>query len=183
MSNPAYGSHMPVLKRYLELFKPRTVFEFGCGTNSTPLFIETCESVIAIEMQKPEWFIKVLREYGSHPNFKFMCMPGPDSGPEYLGLLGSGFDLVFVDGHMRRPLQIKAAFSKTRTIITHDTDQPCYGWSGIELPEGWEWIDVVETWPWTAVCSCDSDVRDWARTYSNLSCTAMSDKKFPAGRR
>ena len=76
----AYGSYMPVLKKYLADFKPETVFEFGCGDNSTPLFIEHCKSVISVEMQKPDWFTKMLEKHGNKPGFDLFCMMGGAGG-------------------------------------------------------------------------------------------------------
>jgi len=161
-----YGSHMPILTKYFDDFKPKTAWEFGCGDSSTPLFIEHCESVVAIEMQKPDWFIRITDVYGGNKNLNLYCMLGPFAAPEYLSLQQKRFDLVFADGHMgSRWMQINSALSKTNVIITHDTDQPCYHWERVSLPSGWVWIDIVNHVPWTAIITKSADVIQWAEQF------------------
>ena len=175
----AYGSHMPVLKKYIEDFKPKTVFEFGCGDNSTPLFIEHCKNVISIEMQKPEWFMKMLKKHGGKLGFYLFCMLGKDTAPEYLSTQPSRFDLIFVDGSMSRWLQINAAIAKTDVIITHDVGQPCYHWERVKLPEGWVWIDMPSFNPWVGVVTNRHDVANWCCQFDGIRLyKAMKDKQY-----
>jgi len=175
----AYGSHMPVLKKYIEDFKPKTVFEFGCGDNSTPLFIEHCKNVISIEMQKPEWFMKMLKKHGGKLGFYLFCMLGKDTAPEYLSTQPSRFDLIFVDGSMSRWLQINAAIAKTDVIITHDTGQPCYHWERVILPKGWVWIDLPSFDPWVSIVTNRHDVANWCCQFDGVRLyKAMTDKTY-----
>ena len=175
-----YGSHMPILTEYVERFRPENVLEFGCGDNSTPLFIEHCKSVVSIEMQKPDWFLLMFQKYGASENLQLCWMPGAGRAPEYLSKSQSRFDLVFVDGHMQsRVAQIEAAFGKTDVIITHDTDQPCYRWGNVHLPDGWAWIDVVSTNPWTTIITHRHDVIEWVGQFKTQSVTDMNEKKYP----
>ena len=175
----AYGSHMPVLKKYIEDFKPKTVFEFGCGDNSTPLFIEHCKNVISIEMQKPEWFKKMLKKHGDKSGFELFCMLGAIAAPEYLSVQPDKFDLIFVDGSMSRFLQINVAIKKTDVIITHDTGQPCYHWDRVILPEGWVWIDMPSFNPWVGVVTKRHDVANWCCQFPGVTpYKAMKDKQY-----
>jgi len=175
----AYGSHMPVLKKYLADFKPETVFEFGCGDNSTPLFIEHCKSVISVEMQKPDWFTKMLEKHGNKPGFDLLCMMGALAAPEYLAVQAKRYDLIFVDGFMSRWLQINAAIGKTDVIITHDVGQPCYHWERVVLPDGWAWIDMPSFNPWVGVVTNRVDVAEWCNQFTGvLVYKALKDKKY-----
>lgn len=175
-----YGSHMPILKKYIAEFHPASVWEFGCGDNSTPLFIEHCKSVVSIEMQKPEWFMAMLEKYGGQKHFALLCMPGAFAAPEYLAMQDRRFDLVFVDGHMQsRVGQIDAAFGKTDVIITHDTDQPCYQWGTVRMPPDWVWIDIISTNPWTTIVTRRSDVIEWSRQFETRIVMNMNKKTYP----
>lgn len=178
ISKSGYGLHRPILAEYINEYKPFTVFEFGCGHNSTPLFIDRCADVTSVEMQKPDWFIDVWIRYGLRPNFKLVCMMGPKLAPEYLSLLPVVFDLIFIDGHMARWSQINSAFKKTSVIITHDTDQPCYEWGKIELPAGWSWRDITITDPWTAIITRNNAVAEWAKQFDGETITDMSAKTY-----
>jgi len=161
--NP-YGTHLKYLESYIKTFKPLSVFEFGCGENSTPLFIEKCQSVISVEMQKPDWFLKIWEAFNGQSNFTLYCMPGGMGAPDYLQKCGGRFDMIFCDGHMAsRWLQITEAAKKTNVIFTHDTDQPCYKWEQAKLSYGWKWFDFREVKPWTSVISNKQSVQDWAR--------------------
>jgi predicted O-methyltransferase YrrM len=149
-------SHIPVLHALLKTCNIKSVFEFGSGLGSTPIFVKGCESVHSVEMQNESWFIKVQDELGTYENFKYEMMLGADDSIEYFIGLNKKYDMVFVDGHgLTRPECINAAFDKTDIVVTHDTNVPSYNWQRIELPEGWSRIDY-KVIPWTTVFHKDT---------------------------
>jgi hypothetical protein len=142
-------SHLPVLKRVIEEHKPRTVFEFGMGDGSTPLFIEHCRQVVSVEMQSLSWYVELVGKYEAD-NWAPICLPCPRCGIYFL-TGGQTFDLVFVDGHGdTRPEQIRAASEKTDLIIAHDTEEPSYGWGRVNMP-GWKETTYKDHPTWTTV--------------------------------
>jgi predicted O-methyltransferase YrrM len=146
-----WNSHKPVLHALLKTCNIESVFEFGSGFGSTPIFVEGCKSVHSVEMQSEDWFVKVKEKLSSYENFKYDMMLGPIDAIVYFAGVDKKYDLVFVDGHgLSRPECINAAFSKTDIVVTHDTDVPSYHWERINLPEGWSKINYKVV-PWTTV--------------------------------
>lgn len=163
--NP-YSTHMPILESFVDSFKPRTIFEFGCGQYSTPLFIEkVSDSVLSIEMQNIGWFMDIHDKYQSN-KFSLYCMLGSTAACEYMTMQKRIFDMIFVDGHADRWLQVNCSFDKSSTIIAHDTNQNEYKWNQIKLPEGWKWMDIIENDPWTSVITNNTAVLEWCKKFS-----------------
>lgn len=147
-----YHSHLPVLRAALRVFDIKSVFEFGSGLGSTPLFIEQCESVHSIEMQEEKWFKKVSDELSGNSNFTYEMMLGPQDSIDYFLDSEKTYDMIFADGHPdSRPECINAAVTKSDIVITHDTHTNEYGWDRVVLPEGWSELIYKEFPPWTTV--------------------------------
>ena len=147
-----YHSHLPVLKAALDVFNIKSVFEFGSGLGSTPLFIKECESVHSIEMQSEEWFEKVSGELSGNDNFTYQMMLGPQDSIDYFLDSEKTYDMVFADGHPdSRPECVNAAITKSDIVITHDTHTNEYGWDRVVLPESWSELIYKGFPPWTTV--------------------------------
>ena len=145
-------SHKKVLEAIMKCCDIKSVFEFGSGLGSTPIFLERSSEVHSVEMQSEEWFQTVQKELGHNEHFKYEIKMGPIDTIIYFSNLGKRYDLVFVDGHgSSRPECINEAFKFTNIVVTHDTETPSYGWSRIVKPEGWTRLDYMLESPWTTI--------------------------------
>lgn len=149
--NP-FATHLPTLEHLFKTNSIKSVFEFGTGLFSTPFFCGNSQKVIAVEMQDHNWFIKVKEELKTFNNLTMHSMLGPTSAIEYFKQLDMTFDLVFVDGHGdSRPECIQEAFKKSKIIVTHDTEEPMYGWTRIKKPDNFTYTVYKSLIPWTSV--------------------------------
>lgn len=131
-----YATHLPTLCNILNLNNIKSVFEFGCGNNSTLLFADKCEEVIAIEMQNESWYQEMKSKVGN--NVKLLCQIGPTQAIETLETYDRKFDLIFVDGHGdSRWKAINVASKYTDIIVAHDTETPSYRWDLVNLDNRW----------------------------------------------
>lgn len=139
----------------------KSVFEFGSGLGSTPIFLEGSSEVHSVEMQSEEWFQAVQKELGHNKHFKYEIMMGPTDAITYFSNLGKRYDLVFVDCHVSsRPECINEAFKFTNIVATHDTETSSYGWDRILKPEGWTRLDYTLESPWTTIFFNESSDMD-----------------------
>ena len=148
-----YQTHAPVLERFLEIFRPRSILELGPGRYSTKLFLDSLPangSLTCIEMQSEEWANIVAELFSADPRLLLHCALGPNTW--YQCVEGQAMpDLAFVDGHGEsRPEVINYLMSQeVSVILTHDTECPNYGWhriNGDPRYSHWSYRDVV---PWT----------------------------------
>lgn len=145
-----YATHVPVLQSIMNENNIKSVFEFGCGNNSTMLFAEGCEEVIAIEMQNESWYQEMKSKVGANVNL--LCQIGPTRAIETLESMNRKFDLIFVDGHGEsRWKAINVASRHTNIIVAHDTETSSYRWDLVDLDNEWRKIDYVDNNPWTTV--------------------------------
>jgi hypothetical protein len=134
--NP-FSTHLVLFNSLFNQYEVSSIFEFGMGLFSTPLFLEKSESVISVEMHTIEWFNKV-KESLVDSKFTCLCKLGPMAAIDYFNSLDQTFSLVFVDGHgATRWHCINSAFSKTKVIVTHDVEVPSYRWDLVNVPEDW----------------------------------------------
>ena len=175
--NP-YATHLPTLEPFMAMFKPKSVFEFGTGLYSTPLFVKHADRVISIEMQAADWYHTVARELGHFTNLELVLALGPDLACSLLRGSETSFDLIFVDGHGNsRWRQLNEAMLRTRTVVAHDTECSCYGWEMVTLPPQWKGVEIRGEAPWTTVITCDDTVYTWALTLPNAEPFATFQQK------
>ena len=140
-----YATHLPILHKLLYENEINSVYEYGCGLYSTPLFINCASDVTSIEMQNEKWFVKVKDALSYAKNLDIHLMLGPDAAIDYFKKQNKSYDLVFVDGHVgTRWACINEAFKNSKFIVTHDTEVPVYQWQKIVVPDGWnEYTDNI----------------------------------------
>jgi len=148
--NP-FSTHLVLLNKLFDQFTPSSIFEYGMGLYSTPFFLEKADEVISVEMQYQDWYDRINEEFADD-KFTCVCKLGPTEAIDYFESLDRDFDMVFVDG-VTRWLCINKAFSKTKVIVTHDTEHtsPTYGWDRVDVPEDWvTFTDAVRN-PYTTI--------------------------------
>ena len=153
-----WGSHQPVLQAMIEVMKPQSAIECGCGNYSTP-HLQTIPQLHTIE-HDVRWASKVCGKYPPSPSHEWtiQVMPGKNptrmeelSGEENsrirlfydtLGYKTAPFDLLFVDTFTAcRVPAIMALGKKAKWIVIHDLEPPgceVYGWPLLEV--------CVNTW-------------------------------------
>lgn len=174
-------SHVPILLKLFNTFDISSVFEFGIGLHSTPIFIDNCKKVLSIEMnsfsfsesakgwqptqdsEHPTWYQKVVNEIGNRENWEHCEMHGPDEAIVYAHNLfkDNPFDLVFADGHgATRNTQTNSGFGYSRFIICHDSQHhhTRVGWN---VPEEYTQIDFVG---YCRGCTNNKDEDHWPIT-------------------
>lgn len=164
----SFATHLPTLIGFIDTFHPQTVFEFGMGLNSTPVFLNKCKKTISVEMQERGWYDRVYLELAKFPEFYPILALGPFFACDLLRGMHDRFDLIFVDGHGHsRWQQISDSFSKTDVIIVHDTEAIIYEWPRVSLPyifgDSWTLIEFREFVPWTSILTRKPAVSDWAK--------------------
>jgi len=128
-----WGSHIPLTSAVLEVLKPESAVECGCGNYSTPLLSEAC-NVTSIE-HDCEWGKRISEQF---PEVKFIIDSIPLVERRYLkkgeleiieSLYSSyaselkPFDLLFVDSvACARVVSFNALRNLSQWIIVHDTD-------------------------------------------------------------
>lgn len=176
-----WGSHQPVLKAVLEVLKPNSAIECGCGDYSTP-FLQKVPKLITIEhdsrwaekmrVQYPlsthRWLIKTFN--AKNPTridelpageFKKICDYYENLEKDF-----DAFDLLFVDTFT--VCRVPAVFSLggiSEYIIIHDLEPPgpeVYQWEMLDdFFKGWnKWIHKpighvakIHQIPWTGLYS------------------------------
>ena len=166
--NGAYATHLYVLESIFNTSQIKSVFQFGSGLSSTPLFVKAAQYVHAIQMQDESWFNVVQSQLSKYPHFNFKCQLGPFSAINSLRQIEGTFDLIFVDGHGdSRPQAIMQAFKHTKLIVTHDTQNPGYGWDRIIMPDGWVRYDDIKYNPKTTMFVFGQDAQKYKWIFSN----------------
>ena len=129
------ASHVSILKEIINIIRIDYVIEFGMGMNSTILFSDKIKNGISIEMQNKSWFDK-MNSIINNNDLELKLMLGETEAIEFVKTLNKSIDLFFVDGHgSTRWDCINLGFKKgVPLIITHDTQQPTYGWNKINMP-------------------------------------------------
>lgn len=135
-----YSNHLVLINSIFKKTEIKSVFEYGCGFGSTPYFCKNAESVIALEMQSEEWFLRVRNDLRKkHKNLEIHCKIGGENW-DFIEKINETFDFVFVDGHGdSRPDCINLCFRKNIPIIvSHDTEESGYKWERVNKPAGYE---------------------------------------------
>ena len=156
-----YASHLPVLEKALEVFKPKRILEHGCGYYSTPLFARV--GVVHSTEHDLPWINKV----NKIPDFPRENWQIVSTNTDILSLDVSGYDLVFVDGARegRVPSIEHAINNRVKVIIYHDANLPTfYGYDRLIIPPWYQRVSFahVEGGRQTVVLTLgDQGVRDW----------------------
>src|SRR5262245_52614811 len=69
-----YGTHLPVSRAIIEVFRPRGVLELGAGKFSTPLFYHSVEKLVTIETDA-KWIAEVAKVVPSREHFSLIHHP------------------------------------------------------------------------------------------------------------
>lgn len=153
-----WGSHQAVLKAVLQVLKPQSAIECGCGDFSTP-YLQTVPRLHTIE-HDPRWASKVCSSHPPGENHQWTTKIFKAKNPTRIEELPQGvfnemcsfytkltdktapFDLLFVDTFTAcRVPAISTLGVKAQWIIVHDLEPPG--------PEVYRW-DLVEPFlkPW-----------------------------------
>ncbi len=177
-----WGSHQPVLKAVMEVLKPQTIVECGCGDYSTPILRNT-ESLLTIE-HDAKWADKMRKKYPEQNNHRWLVYPLPVTLPErrpniskenlkvvdsfYQDFKSGPFDFLFVDTFTSARVPAMIHLSKfAQIVVLHDLEPNSpefYCYEEIEsvmdrwfryrfAPEGW--IAEKHRIPWTDIFSRD----------------------------
>lgn len=171
MGKYSVQSHVPIFLKLFKTFDIKSVFEYGIGLHSTPLFVENCDRVLSIEMNTHAldgmlWYDKVVQDIGEKENWEHYNMPGLTEAIEYgiKRFQDEKFDLVFADGHGdTRGQQANTGFGMARFVVSHDSQHQhtrnawdIQGYHQIDFDNYCKSYDKDEdTWPRTTVF-CES---------------------------
>ena len=130
-----WGSHIPLLTAVLEILKPNTAVECGCGNYSTPLLASFCKNELTSIEHDCKWGKRMKKEF---PEVHFILDEIPLCERRFLkkGQLEdiellyknyaagfSPFDLLFVDTvACGRVPAFNALKHRAKWIVVHDTD-------------------------------------------------------------
>jgi hypothetical protein len=151
-----YSTHMEHIRKIYSLIeKPKYVVEFGCGNYSTEFLINNSGRGISIEMQSSDWYNNIKNKFKYHSHWEFAEAIGPWEFSD--SLFKENIDLSFVDGHGdTRPECINLMMEKgCPIIISHDTEEPCYGWERVETNNEYKRLDFKKYHPWTTLWTTD----------------------------
>ena len=154
-----YSTHLEYL---IEIFKVKgkvnSILEFGMGNYSTTLLIESSNKCISIEMQQEGWYNQMVDKFSDKHNWEPYLRLGPMEW-ENVELL-EYFDFGFVDGHGEtRPECINFLMNKRCPIIvTHDTEEPYYGWERVSENNDYKKIVFKKYQNWTTLWTIDDEV-------------------------
>ena len=149
---PSWGSHRPALEILLATGEVRTVLELGMGKASTRTFLSYDVQLASWE-SSPEWAksaVECIPNYNKVRGHHSIRMVGKNQYGRLLAGVSIKHDLIFVDAHERIAC-INNSWGKARVIVTHDCEEPSYGWGGIKGSPDYVLIQVNGIVPWTWV--------------------------------
>jgi hypothetical protein len=149
-----WGSHQPLLQAVLEVLKPNSALECGCGNFSTPRLHSHVKELITVEHDQP-WAQKIMKRFPHDPplhSWVVHPISANNSTPiedmdqgavkglvkfyQDLAKQIKSVDLLFVDTYRcARVIAVEALLPKARWIILHDLEPasiPWYGWDHLE---------------------------------------------------
>jgi hypothetical protein len=147
-----------------EIFKIKgrinTVLEFGTGNYSTGLLIANSDKCISIEMQSADWYERVVGRFSDSKNWEHHLCVGPMKWTDIN--LPDNIGFGFVDGHGEsRPECVNYLMEKKCPIIvSHDTEEPGYGWLRISDNKAYDKIIFRKYENWTTLWTTDMAVYD-----------------------
>jgi hypothetical protein len=152
-----YSTHQEYL-REIFAFKGRLplVLEFGTGHYSTGLLIGNSDKCISIEMQSADWHGRMLEKFSKSENWEPYLSIGP---MKWTGIvLPETIHLGFVDGHGEsRPECINYLMGKgCPIIVSHDTEEPGYGWGRVNENNSYMKIVFSKHPNWTTLWTTDA---------------------------
>jgi hypothetical protein len=124
-----YATHLPVLKKAVEVFKPKKIIEHGCGDYSTPFLALAGE--LSFTEDDPHWATQVMKQ---HDLQLAKYYPRDD----LVDLDLAGFDLAFIDGKRqgRGPSVQYCLDNNVPVIIYHDSHlSRHYGYETLVIPD------------------------------------------------
>lgn len=157
------ASHMPILMEFINMFKPKSILEVGCGYYSTKLFLENASTLISIESVSNEWYEKMNNFY---EDYLWTFLEEYEFG-KILSLIEGQYDLIFIDGDINRAEQVNHSFKHSNSIVVHDSQGPWnekikkpdnfYERTFVEFPIEY---DEAGNRPWTTLFTNEDEVID-----------------------
>jgi len=147
---PTWGSHRPILEALLEYYNINNALEMGIGLGSTPTFLKYGVELYTWESE--EHWIKVVQKYinnYSNKKHKITKIKKNQYG-EQIKKDQNFYDIIFIDAHDRIEA-INNSFGKTNIIISHDCEEPSYGWINIKHSNEYTLIQIKNIVPWSWV--------------------------------
>jgi hypothetical protein len=152
-----YGSHLPILEVVYEHIPRGQALEFGCGLRSTPWLLNHFATLMSVETDI-KWIAETVEHIEEKPRRRWNYMIMGDE-LEYFFEALDHVDLVLVDGaniKMRRTIaQTVLCLGMAKVLVLHDSEQPCFGYNQLMIPDGWTLVQCKHGMPWTAVLTKD----------------------------
>ena len=155
MDEVAYDSFQSLLRKYMKLLKPKTIFEYGPGLSTGILASYPETEVYTVEHQQ-NYFGKALLDNADKSNVLVYFRGDKDKYIELPSTLNLKFDLIFIDGWCTKPnsneksvrvdclLEAAKVLTENGIVILHDSCRSMYS-------EGREPYEVIEESEGTAV--------------------------------
>lgn len=93
-----WGSHKPLLRAVMEILRPESVVECGCGKYSTPIIEQTAKKIITIE-HDTIWASKIIKQYTDHLNHHWLIQALPNAHNGIRRSAMKDVDLAWVDNY------------------------------------------------------------------------------------
>lgn len=148
---PTWGSHRPALEVLIEHYNVKSVLEMGIGIGSTPTFFQYDLELVTWESEQ-KW-IDTAKKYVDNyetKKHKIESVQKENYGARVKSVEVDEFNLIFIDAH-DRIRAINNTFGKCDIIVSHDCEEPSYGWKDIVHSPDYEFIEVRGIVPWTWV--------------------------------
>jgi hypothetical protein len=147
-----FGTHLPVLRRALEL-TAAPVLELGCGDHSTPFLHERCSRITRLVVSydsDPTWLSRFSHLAGRFHELR------PVDGADWNGIdyREQRWGVALVDQHppAARLVSIAALADGCEFIVVHDSEHPQYFYEPLFSYFPYHWTSKRQT-PWTTVLS------------------------------
>ena len=154
-----FSTHLPVLTKAVDVFKPKKILEHGCGDYSTPLLASAGELVFTEHVKS--WSDHVIKQFHLDGIEFYMR-------DDIVGLPTSGVDLAFIDGKRegRAPSLQYCLDQRIPVVIYHDSHlDHHYGYDSLVIPEEYHRADFAYTGEsrrgTTVLWLGDENVKSW----------------------
>lgn len=124
-----FNSYEPLLRKYMELVKPKLVLEYGTGKSTG--IIASYPNVNVISMEHDAYYFKIFwQKYREIPNIKIVHANYKQGYVEFPLGLNKKFDLIFVDGLCDARVEClnvaKCLLAENGVVILHDSERKKY---------------------------------------------------------